>query len=60
MKCPFRMKALDNPDTCDHACAWCMTLPDGKTGNPHRVCAVAVIAASKASNAVLTGDEVGS
>ena len=22
MKCPFRMKALDHPDTCDKECAW--------------------------------------
>ena len=40
-RCPFRMKALDHPDTCDEMCAWLMT--DVDEPDMH-ACAVAVIA----------------
>lgn len=40
-RCPFRMRAFDQPDTCDSRCAWLMTdVDDGNT----KACAVAVIA----------------
>ena len=40
MRCPFRVKAFDNPDTCDPACAW--LVEEIATGA--QACAVAVIA----------------
>ncbi len=42
-RCPFRVKALDHPDTCDPLCAWLMTDSD----EPYmHACAVADIASS--------------
>ena len=38
---PFRVKAFDQPDTCDSRCAWLMT--DSDEPDMH-ACAIAVIA----------------
>ena len=29
MRCPFRMAALDHPDTCDPKCAWLVKATTG-------------------------------
>ena len=50
MRCPFRMKGFDQPDTCDPNCAWRTV---NKTGVA--MCAVTVIAIS--SNMALQGDK---
>ena len=39
-RCPFKVKAFDQPDTCDSRCAWLMTDVDDNA----KACAVAVIA----------------
>jgi len=39
-RCPFRVKAFDQPDTCDSRCAWLMT----DVNDDAKACAVAVIA----------------
>ena len=44
MKCPFRMKAFDHPDTCDKECALLIKDTDG-----YMNCALVVIA-TKAPN----------
>lgn len=47
MRCPFRMKGFDQPDTCDHECAWRMTYepaPGGLDISPTSSCAVAILA----------------
>ena len=38
VRCPFRVKAHDAPDTCDSRCAWLMQYED------RRACALAIIA----------------
>ena len=45
-RCPFRVKAFDNPDTCDSRCAWLMT----DVNDDAKACAVAVIAMNTGSN----------
>ena len=40
-RCPFRVAAIDLPDTCDPSCAWLMT--DSDEPEMH-ACAIAVIA----------------
>lgn len=41
MRCPFRVKSHDFPDTCDPKCAWLMSM----TNKPdHRACGIAVMA----------------
>jgi len=42
MKCPFRMKAFDQPDTCDPECACLAGVLVG--GEVHYVCAFATVA----------------
>ena len=47
MRCPFRMKGFDKPDTCDPECAWRMTYesaPGGLDISPISSCAVAILA----------------
>ncbi len=47
MRCPFRMKGFDQPDTCDPECAWRMTYepaPGGPDISPTSSCAVAILA----------------
>ena len=39
MRCPFRMKAFDQPDTCDPECAW-LVVTDAGCGR----CAVTMLA----------------
>lgn len=44
MKCPLRMKAFDQPDTCDKDCAWLIRLVNPRK-DPQKMflaCAVAV------------------
>ena len=42
-RCPFRMKAFDQPDTCDPECAWLFELPNGG-----KACSVTALAANVA------------
>ena len=47
MRCPFRVSAFDQPDTCDPECAWRMTYepaPSGLDIPTISSCAVAIIA----------------
>jgi len=43
-RCPLRVKAFDQPDTCDERCAWLIC--DMDMGAPYRTghCAISVIA----------------
>lgn len=72
MKCPYRMRAFDHPDTCDAECAWFLEYDSGPfTASDRRFgsCAIAVLAQSQnpgygiritgCETASLAGDEIG-
>lgn len=42
MKCPLRMKAFDQPDTCDKDCAWLVRLVEPESQKMYIACAIAV------------------
>lgn len=43
MRCPLRMKAFDQPDTCDEECAWLVRLVDlEEPTKTYLACAVSV------------------
>ena len=42
MRCPLRVKAFDQPDTCDERCAWLVT-EDGCHFHA-KICAITVLA----------------
>lgn len=44
IRCPFRVRAHDDPDTCDPKCSWLMAYED------RRACAVAIIARAGSSS----------
>ncbi len=44
MRCPFRMKGFDQPDTCDPECAWAIRYR--RLGSTFVMCSVAAIAAA--------------
>lgn len=53
MRCPFRVKAFDNPDTCDQECAWLVE----ELATETQACAVAVIAMYAGSPSGLLGSK---
>ena len=53
-RCPFRVAAFDQPDTCDPGCAWLVDSPHGG-----KACSVTVLAENAAIATMLARRHLG-